>query len=122
VSAILLVEDETMVRNLVSRVLKGAGYRVLAAEGPEEALAILAGRGEEVALLITDVVMPGMSGHSLARSLHSARPALKVLYMSGYSEGSELVHPSLGEGVDFLAKPFTNDELLAKVREILGGS
>ena len=117
---VLLVEDEAMVRALVKRVLARHGFRVLDAEGPEEALALLENAGEEIELLITDVVMPGMSGHSLARSLHSSRPALKVLYMSGYSEGTQLVHAAAGEGVHFLAKPFTNEELLTKVREVLG--
>jgi DNA-binding NtrC family response regulator len=119
-STVLLVEDEGMVRALVKRVLARHGYHVLDAEGPEEALALLDSAGGEIELLITDVVMPGMSGHSLARSLHSTRPALKVLYMSGYSEGSQLVHAAAGERVYFLPKPFTNEALLAKVREALG--
>ena len=91
------------------------GYTVLHAAHPREALAIVEGHAGSIDLLLTDVVMPEMSGPELAQRLQAVRPALKVLYMSGYTD--DLVGP---HGV-LLEKPFTTDSLAVKVREVLGG-
>jgi CheY-like chemotaxis protein len=113
---ILLVEDEPLVRQLVMEMLDGQGYRVAAAPGPEEALAL---RDEAAAcdLLITDVVMPRLDGRSLAARLREARPDLRVLYTSGYT--SDVVVDDTAVASAFLQKPFSLDELAATVREIL---
>jgi PAS domain S-box-containing protein len=116
---ILLVEDEEAVRGFARTVLERNGYRVLEAAGGIDALAALAAREYEVDLLVTDVVMPRMSGKELARSLAQISPSVKVLYVSGYT-GNAVVHGSiLDPGADFLQKPFSSRELLAKVRELL---
>jgi PAS domain S-box-containing protein len=113
---ILLVEDEPLVRELVTEMLDGQGYQVAAAAGPEEALAL---RDEAAAcdLLITDVVMPKLDGRTLAARLRQARPDLRVLYTSGYT--SDVVVDDVAAGSAFLQKPFSLDELAATVRDIL---
>jgi two-component system cell cycle sensor histidine kinase/response regulator CckA len=116
---ILLVEDESDVRNLARRILTSAGYTVLAAAGGAQALDRLAGYDGDVDLLITDVVMPGMSGTDLAARLRAER-SLPVLFISGYAE--RLLEPQLTDdpSVGVLAKPFTPEELVEKVRTMLG--
>jgi PAS domain S-box-containing protein len=117
---ILVVEDEEALRRVARRTLEGAGYTVLTAANGEEALrAALAVRG--IQLLLTDVVMPRMSGRVLARELSKTRPALAVLYMSGYTDDAIVHHGVLDAGTNFLAKPFTAGELARKVREVLDG-
>ncbi len=116
---ILLAEDEDMVRALVTNILQDNGYTVLAAGHSEEAFR-LSGRHEKpIHLLVTDVVMPGMSGRELAERLASSRPKMKVLYISGYTDDAVLRHGVQAEGMPFLQKPFTPDALLRKVREVL---
>jgi PAS domain S-box-containing protein len=115
---ILVAEDEEQVRKLVDRVLGRLGYTVLAAADGTEALAIAELHEGRIDLLLTDMVMPGMGGGELSRRMVERHPAIKVLLMSGYSE--ELVAAEHGE-VPFLPKPFTPDELAAKVREVLAG-
>lgn len=117
---VLLVEDEASVRKLVSRILERGGYRVLAADGAEEALRLSRSPGGGAPdLLITDVVMPGLSGPELARQLQQSRPGTRVLFISGYAE-EEMIQRG-GEDLDapLLKKPFAADELLDRVGRIL---
>jgi signal transduction histidine kinase/CheY-like chemotaxis protein len=116
---VLVVEDEGSVRELVERVLSGKGYRVLPASEGSEGLRIAGGHQEPINLLITDVVMPGMGGCELANRLEAARPGMKVLFMSGYSEKTIHHQGAMEGGPAFLQKPFTSDALLRKVRETL---
>jgi PAS domain S-box-containing protein len=113
---VLLVEDEEGVRELAHEILETLGYTVLAAGRPDEALKIVAQHPGPIHLLLTDVIMPGMSGPALAGRLLSARRDLKVLYMSGYTD---LRHGLLAAGTTLLQKPFTPDALARKVREVL---
>ncbi len=117
--SVLLVEDETMVRDLVVTVLGDAGYTVIAASSPKEALDLMGARGKPVHLLITDVVMPGMSGPKLAEQLVASCPEIKVIYMSGYAAGAVVENGFLVPGTVFLQKPFDPETLKDKVREIL---
>ncbi len=117
---ILLVEDEESVRQLVRETLQSRGYRVLEAENGNTALALAASHPYPNDLIITDVIMPGMSGHELVQQLLPTRPGAKVLYLSGYAE--DAVATPLGSQAPkaFLQKPFTLQSLSCKVREILG--
>jgi len=116
---ILLVEDEPAVREVARRILERHGYQVLVAESPDHALRLSEQRPGLIHLLVTDVVMPRLSGAQLAQQLLLARPTLKVLYVSGYTDGSIESHGVLGSGVSFLQKPFTSDSLAGKVRSVL---
>jgi two-component system cell cycle sensor histidine kinase/response regulator CckA len=116
---LLLVEDETQVRELEVRMLEQLGYKVLAAANGEEALDVSRAHPGQISLLVTDVVMPNMSGRQVAEALLSCRPDLRVLYLSGYTENNIGHHGVLDSGVDFLTKPFTRDALARKVREVL---
>jgi PAS domain S-box-containing protein len=116
---ILLAEDEDGVRTLASTMLEQRGYTVLKAKDAREALEIAAAHRGDIALLVTDVIMPNKSGRQLAEELLRSRPSLKVLFLSGYTENTVVHHGVLEEGVDFLAKPFSHDTLARTVREIL---
>ena len=116
---ILFAEDEPQVRNLGERLFRGLGYRVLAAENGEAALTRAESSGEIIDLLVTDVVMPGMTGEELAAELRKSRPDLRVLYISGYAEDSAAIERALRAGDAFLPKPFTVSELAGRVREVL---
>jgi two-component system, cell cycle sensor histidine kinase and response regulator CckA len=116
---ILLVEDEDMVRTLVRDALRREGYRVLDAAGPAEAQRIAESQTTPIDLLITDVVMPKLSGRELADYLSRRRPAMKVLYMSGYTDSAVVNSGILRKDVAFLQKPFTPAALADKVREVL---
>jgi signal transduction histidine kinase len=116
---ILLVEDEKSVRVTTSQLLGLLGYTVLAAGAPEEALRLAAKHAGVIDLLITDVVMPGLSGRDLAERLTEQRPTLKRLFMSGYPAELIAYRGVMGQNVHFLAKPFTRDALAQKVREVL---
>lgn len=118
---ILLVEDEDRVRLTLQRVLVNAGYTVMAAANAEEALALCQKRGQAIDLLLTDVVMPKMTGLQLAERIAAMQPATRVLYMSGYAPNSIVHHGVLEEGIEFIQKPLTPASLLAKVREVLDG-
>ena len=111
---ILLVEDEPAVRQLFSQALMRAGYRVHEARNGNEAMQLFEQHGDSVDLVLTDMRMPFMGGADLARQLRSRRQTLKLLCISGYPGGTDLEFSD-----DFLAKPFSRDELLAKVREVL---
>ncbi len=116
---ILLVEDDAGLRKLATRILEPAGYTVLGAASGKEALRLLERRGEPVDLLLSDVVMPGMSGAHLAEQLAQIRPGMKVLYMSGHASDIIVRHEVADAKVPFLQKPFTKAVLLRKVREVL---
>ncbi|WP_447975046.1 ATP-binding protein [Nitrospira sp. Kam-Ns4a] len=119
---ILLVEDEPGVRMLVRDTLELQGYTVLEARHGIEALVLSSRHPGPVHLLLTDVVMPQMSGREVAAQLLAARPDVKVLYMSGYAENSVVHHGILDPGTAFLQKPFTPDVLVRRVREVLDGA
>ena len=116
---VLLVEDDEMVRQLTRRTLASRGYTVLAAAEGHDALRLVEGHQGRVDLLITDVVMPGMSGREVAQRVTAVRPAIKVLYLSGYTDDAIVRHGVLDPGVAFLQKPFTPDTFTRKVREVL---
>jgi len=116
---VLLVEDEHTVRNLCSRILGGLGYQVTQARSGAEAVATAADRADRIDLLLTDVVMPGMSGKELATRLVRHHPEMKVLFMSGYTDDAIVHHGVLDEGVSFIGKPYTPSALARKVREVL---
>ena len=118
---ILLVEDAEWVRTLARQILEGAGYRVLEASGPEEAIRLIntSHNGTKIDLLLTDVVMPGMSGNEMSKRLLERRPELPVLFMSGYTDEAIVQHGVLEAGINFIQKPFTPDALALKVREVL---
>jgi PAS domain S-box-containing protein len=116
---VLLVEDEIAVRVLVRRVLDRAGYRVFEAASGPDALALLERINTPIDILLTDVVMPGMSGRVLADQLCARIPSLRVLFMSGYTDEAIVHHGVLDPGVAFLEKPFTPDILLLRLREVL---
>jgi two-component system cell cycle sensor histidine kinase/response regulator CckA len=116
---ILLVEDEDAVRAVARESLRRHGYRVLEARDAESALAIAAGFEGHIGLLLTDVVMPGLSGRALADRLAPKRPGTRVLFMSGYTDDAIVQHGVLEPGLSFLQKPFTPDVLAQKVREVL---
>jgi CheY-like chemotaxis protein len=116
---ILVVEDEEPVRNLTVTMLQHMGYRVLKAAGGDEALAASDRFAGEISLLLTDVVMPKMSGRKLASEMRLRRPSVRVLYLSGYTENTVVHHGVLDSGVEFLAKPFSREMLALKIREVL---
>ena len=118
---VLVVEDELPLRELAARVLAAAGYTVLQAANGADALALLAGHAEPVHLVFTDVVMPGMNGRELAARLAQLRPAIRVLYTSGYTEDAILRHGVLDDPGRFLSKPYTPSVLRRRIREALDG-
>jgi PAS domain S-box-containing protein len=116
---ILLVEDAPRVREVVREILEMNGYEVLEARHGAEALEISRQQQGPIHLMVTDVVMPEMSGRELAQRLLSLRPETRVLYMSGYTDDDIVRHGVLGADMAFIAKPFSPDALAAKVREVL---
>jgi nitrogen-specific signal transduction histidine kinase/CheY-like chemotaxis protein len=116
---VLLVEDQVEVRKLARKILEARGYTVLAAGSGPEALVLADQHSGPIDLLITDVVMPGMGGRDVSLTLGPKRPAMKILYLSGYTDQTVIHHGVLEPGVAFLQKPFTPDVLARKVRELL---
>jgi two-component system, cell cycle sensor histidine kinase and response regulator CckA len=116
---ILVVEDEKAVRDLTMRMLERLGYRLLAAASGAEAIEVSRAFTGTIHLLLTDVVMPNMSGRQLADELAVSRPDMKVLYLSGYTENTVLHHGVLDANVEFLPKPFSREALSRRIREIL---
>ena len=116
---VLLVEDESMILDLARTLLAQLGYVVLPAGNPDEALRLAAAHPGPIHLLLTDMVMPGMSGRDLARRLEATRPGLRHLFMSGYTALSPSPQGQEEDGANFLQKPFSTRDLALKVREVL---
>jgi signal transduction histidine kinase/ActR/RegA family two-component response regulator len=116
---ILVVEDNDAVRRIAREFLKIKGYTVVEARGAMEAIQIMKNRGDQIDLVITDVLMPGMKGRELVEQLTELRPDLKVLYMSAYTEDAAINIGVLSPGTEFIEKPFGPDELATKVRQVL---
>jgi CheY-like chemotaxis protein len=116
---VLVVEDDDQVRAVVLSILRRAGYVLLEANGAAQAFAVVERHSAQIQLLLTDVVMPGLSGPELARELKSRRPQLRVLCMSGYTDDAVLQHGILEAEMAFIQKPLTPDVLLRRVREVL---
>jgi len=116
---ILLLEDEDMVRNLARQILEGAGYKVVEVSRGEEAIKRFAAEDGSIDLLLTDVVMPEMSGKEVADRVCELSPSLKVLFMSGYTDEAIVHHGVLDSNVQFIQKPFTPAALTTKVRQVL---
>lgn len=115
---VLLVEDENVVRQLVAEILENNGYAVLQAGDGASAIEVLRRHVGELDLLLTDVVMPGMSGRDVARAVTTMRPGTPVLYMSGYTDSAIDEHGVLEPGVHFVQKPFSAAELTTRIREL----
>ena len=117
--AILLVEDDEMVRNLTMMLLEKIGHTVVVAETPEEALALFEKVGMDIDLLLSDVVMPQMNGKSLKKSIEALKPGIKTLLMSGYTANVIAHHGVLEKGMHFIQKPFSMEDLAKKIREVI---
>lgn len=117
---VLVVEDQEEVRTLVSEVLESYGYRILTAGNGSAALALCASFEGTIDLMVSDIVMPGISGRELADRVHSVRPNTKVLFMSGYTDNVAVYRTEMDAGAAFLQKPFSPQGLAGKVRETLG--
>jgi two-component system cell cycle sensor histidine kinase/response regulator CckA len=120
--AVLLVEDEEVVRELLHDVLVEAGYEVLVAPDGQEAFALASAYEGTIDLLLTDLVMPGMSGRELAERIAERRPAMSVVYMSGYTEDAIIRHGVREAGANFLQKPFTLGDVVDKVDALLAAT
>jgi two-component system, cell cycle sensor histidine kinase and response regulator CckA len=116
---VLLVEDEDMVRHLASELLEESGYLVLSANGGEEAISFATKHKEQIDLLITDVVMPNISGKEVAEQLKKIHPETKVLFMSGYTDEAIVHHGIVDSNIAFIQKPFSEQALAHKIREVL---
>ena len=114
-----MVEDEDDLRVITSRILTRAGYRVLAASGGDQALHLAQAHPAPIDLLLTDVIMPKMTGNEVAARVRAIRPDIPVLYMSGYAEPVLTDNGTLQDGVVMIEKPFTSRELLQRVSELL---
>ncbi len=121
VETVLVAEDDEQLRRLAHRALSGHGYTVLEADGGAAALDVARRHPGPIHLLLTDVLIPGMDGRSLAQALRAERPEVRVLFMSGYADKAIVHHGVLDTGVAYLAKPFTTDAVVRKVREVLDG-
>jgi CheY-like chemotaxis protein len=118
---VLLVEDEESVRELVRETLKSKGYVVMEAADGTNGMKVAESHTGKIDMLITDVVMPGMSGRELAQRITAARQTIKVLFLSGYTEDAIIHEGVLEPGTAFLQKPFTLQALARKVRDVLHG-
>jgi signal transduction histidine kinase/ActR/RegA family two-component response regulator len=118
---ILLVEDDPHVQRIVRNILSRSGYRVLTAGGAAEALRLAEEEGDTIHLLLSDLVMPGISGRQLAEQIHALRPDIAILYMSGYTDDAVIRRGVLEAGMAFIQKPFGAEDLAGRVREVLDG-
>jgi two-component system, cell cycle sensor histidine kinase and response regulator CckA len=116
---VLVVEDEALVLDVATRILRQHGYHVLAARSGEEALELIESHHEPIHLLLTDVVMPGITGKDVAERVSTARPEIRVLYMSGYSESVITSQGVIEKGIRLVSKPFRAPDLLEHVRAVL---
>lgn len=116
---VLILENNNRLRNLTRKILQERGYMVLEAQDGEEALKVCEEHEGLIHLLLTDVVMPQMSGKEVAKRLQSLRPETKVIYMSGYLDDSIARHGVLAQDVNFVQKPFSPKDLFLIVREVL---
>ena len=117
-AAVVLVDEEEAERTISPRALTNKGYKVLAAESGDSALRLFeAAENKKLDLLITDVVMPGIDGPTLAKKIREASPKLKIIFISGYTE--ERLKDHMGERIYFLPKPFTLKQLAEKVKQVL---
>jgi CheY-like chemotaxis protein len=116
---VLVVEDESMILEVAVEILEGLGYKVLSTTAPAEAVAIASEHKGTIDLLLTDVIMPGMNGRDLAGRVRALRPGLRVLYMSGYTANVIVTRGLVDQGDAFVQKPFSTDELAARVRALL---
>jgi CheY-like chemotaxis protein len=116
---LLVVEDEDMVREIITHTLNRYSYTLLVANGPDEAFQLCKKYTGKINLLITDVIMQGMSGRDLAQQLSPRYPEMKILYISGYTDDIIIHHGILDQGINFMQKPFTPYTLARKVREVL---
>ena len=115
----LVVDDEAAIRDVAHRVLTRAGYRVVTAADGHEALGLLQDQGMAADLVLTDVVMPGMTGAAFADQAHAMHPDLPILFMSGYEEQGAAGEGWPGPGAQVIGKPFTRAALLARVTQLL---
>jgi len=118
---IMVVEDEPMIRELMVTMLKSRGYSVLTVDNPSRAVAFAAEHSGAIHLLLTDVIMPGISGREIANQISAQRPEMKVIFVSGYTPNAIVHHGILDEDLNFLQKPFNAVMLANKVREVLNG-
>ncbi len=116
---VLIIEDDDALRAVVAETLQGAGYIVLEAGSPQQALTIAAQTDVEIQLVITDVVLPGRKGPETAAQVRNIQPGARVLLMSGYTDPLLDGNPLMEHGLPFIGKPFARDALLRKVREVL---
>lgn len=119
-STILLVEDETPVRIFASRALRNKGYTVLEADCGETAIELMAQHGNEVEIIVTDVIMPGMTGPAMIEKIIKQHPDVKVVFISGYAEDAFVDNYGAERSFNFLAKPFTLKQLASKIKEVTG--
>lgn len=116
---VMVVDDELSIRRLAGDILRPLGYQVLEASNGLEALEVTRSRSENIHVVLTDVIMPGMNGKDLAHSLQLERPGIKVIFMSGYTDDMIVHHGVLNKGVNFIQKPVTPSVLTKKLREVL---
>jgi len=117
---ILVVEDEEEVRKMTAKILRKQGYKVLEASQGKEALSLCGEQEDSIHLMVTDVVMPEMTGMELAKRFMHFYPEMRILYMSGYtSDRVDVGQENIGKGIEFIQKPFTIDRLARKIREVL---
>ena len=116
---VLVVEDEPAVQQALQRLLSAEGYGVITASNGAEALELFAARKDEIDLLITDIVMPAMTGRALADKCCAMRASLKVIFVSGYTRDSLLSQQTFADGTQLIEKPFTRETVLARISDVL---
>lgn len=119
---VLVVDDEEMVRRLAARILLGEGYRVLEADGGEDAVRLLQRSASRINGVLTDVAMPGLNGRQLGETILRCWPDIRVLYMSGFPARRIVDEGALDPASPFIQKPFTSEQLTRRVRQLLAQS